>query len=288
MVDGTELGIWAIECDLSGSLSLTAPSGTTTSAYTYPVSGGLIQKNDTCLLYYTKPTDGVEAEDDGVKLQSFSEKAITNNSAYVEEVVDGTIFNLDFNGTETEDLAGGWTKIQPTGTLTLDSTAYGPPEGTQAMFARNNAGGINGIQSPLFTPASTLYYRYGYQSEFNAAAYEHGIQFYNDVTNVGGVYFSTGLRISNGTENTLVVQPTPNDQYWVCGKFSTGTTGSDGEHILNIGTSTNPIDNSSATITNGTATESINKITLTQVGSAGMELDAFKLSTGVIPECGEL
>jgi hypothetical protein len=287
MVDGTELGIWAIECDLSGSLSLTAPSGTTTSAYTYPVSGGLIQKDDTCLLYYAKPTDGVEAEDDGVKLQSFSEKAIANNSAYVEEIVDGTVFHLDFNGTETEDLAGGWTKIQPTGTLTLDSTAYGPPEGPQAMFARNNAAGINGIQSPTFGPYSTLYYRYAVQTTSTGSSFPHGISFFSDTTKLGDVNANGSYRATNGTGSVTTIAVVAGNQYWVCGKFSTGS-GADGEHIINIGTSADYFNNTTYELTTGDATGTVNNVTLSQYSSNGMELDDFTLSTEVITECGNM
>jgi hypothetical protein len=79
MVDGTELGTWALSCS-QGSYSLTSPTGSTTGVYTYPVAGGLVAKNDTCHLYYTMPTDGVEAEDDGAKLQSITAASVANNS----------------------------------------------------------------------------------------------------------------------------------------------------------------------------------------------------------------
>jgi hypothetical protein len=290
VVDGTELGSWLLSCD-NGSYNLTTPAGTTTSAYTYPITGGPVVKNDDCQLYYTMPTDGVEAEDDGAKLQNINGSNITNNSGYIVPVTSGTLFDLDFNDTQSVDLAG-WTTVVPAGALNSDSTTY-MFDGTQYLYINNNSGGSNIAYSPILsTPVETVYYRYVFRSSSTNTSNLHGPGFkgVGGTVEIGKTYRTSNVYITHGTAQTNVPAVPINTWHYVCGRITVATAegANDGQHVINVGTSTNPLDNVTASLTNGVRHELIDQVFIGQSSSNSLMIDNVEFSTTEITECGSL
>jgi hypothetical protein len=290
MADGTELGDWLLSCD-SGNYALTAPTGTTTSAYTYPISGGPVHSADLCQLFYTMPTDGVEAADDGVKLQSISGADIANNSTYVPSAPSGTLFELDFNSTQAVDLAD-WTTSVPAGILTTDRTTS-MFDGTQYMFVNNNAGGTNTAYSPILeTPVETIYYRYIFQSGSINTSSPHGLLFQGvgGTVEIGRVFRTTNVYVTQGTASANVSNVPMSSWQYVCGRITVASSegADDGQHVINVGDSSNPENNVTATITTGQRHELIDRIGISQNSSNSLSIENVHISTSEISECGSL
>jgi hypothetical protein len=292
MVDGTELGDWYIDCIESGLFPLTTPTGTGTSAYTYPISGGLIQQDELCQLYYTAPTDGIEAEDDGVKLQDISGSNIANNSSYVPDVADTTLFFLDMEGTETEDLSGGWVKQVDSGSATTDYTLI-VLSGTQSARLNSNSSSSVYLKSPAIADADTIYYSAQIQTSSTATS-SMGFYFMNidgeTETTLGRTGLSSGFRAYHGSTNSAGITIAGGTKYYMCGKFQVATSdgANDGMHLMNLSTTSNPVDGTTVGVTNGNSFSPINRVWIRQTSSNALVIDDIKGSTEVLPECGEL
>jgi hypothetical protein len=212
-----------------------------------------------------------------------------------ETVEQGQLFYLDFNLTQVEDLAGGWTIIAPTGTVTTDSTVYGVLEGTESARVHNNAAEMNALVSPDFADASVIYYRALIQASATNTSGPFGFRFYNDTEGTlesqGYTHISSGFRATHGSAPTS--DPTPfaaGVPHYVCGKFqiASGVGANDGQHIVSVSDTSNPANGSTISVTNGTGYLPVNRIYLAQYSSNAMLIDIAEASTEVIPECGNM
>lgn len=200
--------------------------------------------------------------------------------------VGDVLFFLDFEGSQAEDLAGGWTILQPTGIVDLDLTA-GAISGLQSLYVRMNTSQAGGILSPVFTAQTTLYYRHTWQYDISALTTVHGIILFNNGTMVAQNKLSGGNYIAqSGTVTaTALATPTAYTTHYACGKVVAGTGANDGVHKLNFGTSSDASLNTTTIISTGNVAGSIDQIGLLQYGTPKLILDDFILSTAPIAAC---
>jgi hypothetical protein len=211
MVDGTELGSYFLECDNSGSLTLTAPTGTGTSIFTYPIAGGTVEKNDVCRLYFVKATDSIESEATGIKLQSFNNKAVTNNSNYIDTSI---AYNYYYDFEET-GIPAGVTIEGGSGTTDWDGTpALAGAESailsavepdsffnySTTMLGSSGSITYNGmlLNLPLMTWTNLIYFRFNSDSgELVSIAFQPNGSIRLNLAGASAVYSEAGVLVAD-------------------------------------------------------------------------------------------